>query len=547
MTKARLTKREMTVLLSDVLQQIPPVILKRGLDYYERGLVENVKASGETVTANVQGTESYAVVIDKDWFALASSCSCPYESLCKHVAAVFFALYADYGDPAQLLAEHGTVSRERAGEAFNHDVFLSLTEDQALTQWDAYLEYRLADVVDKRTAYDRDWSRREKRILRRIDELRLAVYPWSASQRLVYVIFAQVVAIRKVLNCLLDSEPGRGSWDFPNEPAFGLAGALTSHLADYVASIEPDELSQIAPQRVDELVLFLRSFLTSTPEHTLIPIQVYQLIWESLLQHATSAIAEAESWFASVTANQGPGVLEGSPGERMPMELSLNETRALTILFVFGGDDLRAQNLLAMSPRVDWEHVATIPASLLRLDAVRRAIVWLRWLEARGNERGQERGHERGNIHFLGEQWLQVGMASEADQDEAVAFIRRHRREHVFLYDQALLAFGHFRTWAEGQLLEGTFPSQLPQNGLRLLEKEDSYLLPIYHQAVERMVAQKNRTAYGHAVRWLKKLRSYYKKQKRVDEWQSFVRRFKAKYSRLRALQEELQRAGIFD
>ena len=72
-----------------------PHILTRGKGYFEEGRVHTLVQDGDQITAQVNGTEEYAVEMDlsggelNDW-----SCSCPYatHSLCKHAAAVLFAV-----------------------------------------------------------------------------------------------------------------------------------------------------------------------------------------------------------------------------------------------------------------------------------------------------------------------------------------------------------------------------------------------------------------------------------------------------------------------
>ena len=70
-------------------------------------------------------------------------------------------------------------------------------------------------------------------------------------------------------------------------------------------------------------------------------------------------------------------------------------------------------------------------------------------------------------------------------------------------------------------------------------------LLPILHQAVDGLIEQKNRVSYKQAVRLLKKLRTIYKKLKRVPEWEAFIDKLLKRYKRLRAFQEECVRAKL--
>ncbi|MEC0213863.1 hypothetical protein P4H70_33625, partial [Paenibacillus ehimensis] len=93
------------------------------------------------------------------------------------------------------------------------------------------------------------------------------------------------------------------------------------------------------------------------------------------------------------------------------------------------------------------------------------------------------------------------------------------------------------------QLSNRVSPLDLYSLDLQTVEKHDpSLMLPLFHQAVERCIAEKNRTAYKNAVRLLKKLHTLYKKLNRSNDWDDFIYRLAMKYSRLRALQEELRK-----
>ncbi len=71
-------------------------IVSRGKRYFKTGLVRNLQISNNFISANVHGTEKYAVVITfNEILETASmSCSCPYFEVdnCKHIVAVIYKL-----------------------------------------------------------------------------------------------------------------------------------------------------------------------------------------------------------------------------------------------------------------------------------------------------------------------------------------------------------------------------------------------------------------------------------------------------------------------
>ncbi|MED1569051.1 SWIM zinc finger family protein [Bacillus paramycoides] len=77
-------------LLKDITKWIPKYIIDRGYEYYEEGHVEDVEIHDKKVFAFVTGNAgNYEVIIDLEDFT-ESSCECPYENYCKHMAAAVY-------------------------------------------------------------------------------------------------------------------------------------------------------------------------------------------------------------------------------------------------------------------------------------------------------------------------------------------------------------------------------------------------------------------------------------------------------------------------
>ena len=81
---------------SEWRQLFPDRMVRRGLDYYEKGLVGQLEQDGDAVRALVRGTRDYQVELALEGTLIADwRCTCPYGgdgTPCKHLAAVFFAL-----------------------------------------------------------------------------------------------------------------------------------------------------------------------------------------------------------------------------------------------------------------------------------------------------------------------------------------------------------------------------------------------------------------------------------------------------------------------
>ncbi|WP_239094007.1 SWIM zinc finger family protein [Bacillus sp. B15-48] len=113
-------------------------------------------------------------------------------------------------------------------------------------------------------------------------------------------------------------------------------------------------------------------------------------------------------------------------------------------------------------------------------------------------------------------------------------------------YEDFLFMKSQYDKWAELYTYANFDSFSVPNDKLKIVQKEaPEVLLPILHQAVAQLIEQKNRPSYKQAVRLLKKLRTVYKKLKRVPEWETFMQKLIAKYKRLRAFNEECVRGKL--
>lgn len=82
-------------------------ILRRGFDYFKANKVKVIYKSGSIYEALVKGTNEYKVTVDMTGDEYRLSCTCPYESHCKHEAAVLYCLKND-----SVKVKEGTLKNE---------------------------------------------------------------------------------------------------------------------------------------------------------------------------------------------------------------------------------------------------------------------------------------------------------------------------------------------------------------------------------------------------------------------------------------------------
>ncbi|WP_187119468.1 SWIM zinc finger family protein [Bacillus testis] len=114
-------------------------------------------------------------------------------------------------------------------------------------------------------------------------------------------------------------------------------------------------------------------------------------------------------------------------------------------------------------------------------------------------------------------------------------------------YSHYLLDHEKFKKWVELYLFSTHADLEyIPSDELKMVaNSEPTLLLPIYTSIVQEKIENKNRQSYKAAVRYLKKIKSIYKKEKQLDVWELYIQKIQSSHTRLRAFQEELKRGKL--
>ncbi len=111
-----------------------------------------------------------------------------------------------------------------------------------------------------------------------------------------------------------------------------------------------------------------------------------------------------------------------------------------------------------------------------------------------------------------------------------------------------LIGRGDYADWVDLQLLVGAELADLDKAGLKTVIKEAPELaLPLLHQGISALIAERNRNSYRRAVRFMKRLRTIYKKLARTEEFERWLDWALSENKRLRAFQEECKKGGLLD
>jgi hypothetical protein len=110
-------------------------------------------------------------------------------------------------------------------------------------------------------------------------------------------------------------------------------------------------------------------------------------------------------------------------------------------------------------------------------------------------------------------------------------------------YGEYLMVIGETERWVELQIIMGYSPELIQRKDLKeviLVQKET--VLPIYHQAIDRLINERTRKSYQSAVKHLKTLRTLYFDLGEEGLFHTYMNQITTVYSRLRAFQEELKK-----
>lgn len=116
----------------------------------------------------------------------------------------------------------------------------------------------------------------------------------------------------------------------------------------------------------------------------------------------------------------------------------------------------------------------------------------------------------------------------------------------VRAYSDFLIDQHRFKDWVALHHRFGSTLDYAESCGMKeVLQEAPDSVLPLYHVLALKEVRERNRHSYKQAVRIWKKMKAAAKKSGKTDYWNNYVIEIQAKYRRLRALQEEIQKGNL--
>ncbi|WP_203363520.1 SWIM zinc finger family protein [Bacillus sp. REN10] len=508
-------------------------IVDDGLELFEHDYVQINMMSEKLISGSVLTDEElYKVALDLE-FPSFSTCSCSEDSWCSHQVAVFLQVYEDVKTTDEWLENWlspKTNLTSIPGVMRASDLLHSrITAEDGPNAWTANIEKQIHKHLSSRTLVSNPYS--IEFAGRQVLETLLKQKPSKREWQPLYELYAHVglfVYMVKLFN-------GK---NIAPEVLFRSGTAFLYYLVEEAADAAASISVHALPFEFDDYIHYLQqetAGMMSTEWHVFAEqrIDLYRYLWNDLFKR--------EAWRKE---------------ERLRLERQLSE-QPNTALFIAYLHQLLLANQLDLFMKTAnkmeedmldyymfWLHDAF---SLKQYEKV-RALLTL--IEQKLEPYLQQLGDSLQCRRFVN--WL----LTYCDRDWLMAkepLLYRSLLERMLPFSYLdlsmyLLNLGQIQEWVELQSWINYDLIELDQVGLKEAQKlapED--VLPLYHHGIDELVSQRNRDSYKKAVRYLKRLRTLYKKLKRTDRWEQYITILLEETKRLRAFQEECRKGKLID
>ncbi|MDE3840270.1 hypothetical protein C0966_13095 [Bacillus methanolicus] len=507
-------------------------IMQKGMILYRQGMVYKMKLEDEAVFASVQDVSPVDVRLDLN-FLEASGCSCPVAGFCRHQLAVFFQAYSNVGSVADWLEEWrqpikekslaSTWGLQKAKDLLKRNAKLVLSYENWIRAFEEsfdsimngkgeprpYVVLELFQVYMKRvkasTPVEREWKTLYELISSVFSFLKLAEVSkkYGHSDEMVNRYY------RHLFHSLIED-----------------AETAIYRLSVHSMPFAFDEFIEKLKDSTGKL-LFVPEFIEYEG------VQLYRVLWTNLFKQSKWREDERSSLTELVKRN-------GS----LPPAIALAHLNMLARKDEDAISELQRFDRDAVPYLIYWLELLTEQKAWKRMTPyVELFILQLsRYMEKLFGY------HKRRDFTNLALDVLAPFCVESSRHDLYERALLQTLPYSYGDYEDFLFRHGRLEKWGELQSYIGFDVRDLPADRIKTVQKEKpEILLPLYHQSVVRNIELKNRANYREAVRHLKKLRTIYKKIKRLEDFERFMAELMKKTKRLRAFQEECKRGKLID
>jgi len=534
------------MLIQNVAQHFNDLTIKRGFQYFKQGFVHQLTMPADgRIEAVVEGNEYYSVRLNLESFS-DNHCNCPVPSNCKHMIATLLE-YANLQERSvhALVNASSAATFKQVVKPLPHAVSSRLAVQNADIQKAEASAKLKAQANQLTTLTISQWYDLFEECIAPLG-MKIPNAPYAQSA------LASIFTIRPELSPVMEQLFGFHAHLFVLTKLVKplQQGHQTNFYMGFQTQVAADDIQELMilsltkelplkaePERlphVTETLTHLRTHMLKEPQNLNYFLEVYIQIWLHWIQ---PNLTDPEIYLTELQHLQSAKDELGTSLSRLSWML------AQSWMHFYLSED---QQAWAMLHAADAAFIVHADHVLPFLKILQRTEQWSRmshWLYEIGPLLSS---HRNNDLHDYWVYWDEtIRHLPEAEVSMWATLVRMLPYTEK-IYEEKLLAHSKWQQWMDYQLSRGREPLDYRVGVFQPIEKNaPELMLPFYHQAVERYIVQKNRDSYKQAVKLLKRLSKLYKKLKQEARFEQFITVFSNRYSRLRALQEELRKGKL--
>ena len=514
--------------------------VQEGLQLYRQGLVDLREESEDSIVAEVQDMTRFKarlnLVSPED-----GSCTCDSRFMCRHQMAAFFYAYSEHASvsewingwdaPKEPIPTDALLQVKRARDLLKEKEEKSVILDKSYPSWRQFVKDTFAMQVEP---YTEEQPYMIENHIQTYFKRLSSQTPMEREWKLLYHFVTQFCTLHLTLRMIQL---------YKNEKQtvrvfYALAVDLIEELHETVQPLS----RQARPFAFDPFVASIKEdvakLLDGNEGLEYEKIDLYREIWTYLF--ATSSWRREElSRVEKASEETYPGTMQRNAFTLAAIHLSLLENQ-----------DQQAVELLHGLKQDACPYIFYWLNLLSDSDDLTRAIPFIEFIN---NQVGAFLGglsdyYQRVDFVRTFTTPITSCCYKLKRTDLLEKFFRATLPHSYWNYANFLFEAGHYKKWVEMHIYSEISIDLISSESIReVISKEPEVMLPLYYHAVQEKVSLKNRPAYKQAVRYLKKIRTIYKKLKREDVFDRYMEYVVDSTKRLRAFQEELKRGKLID
>jgi hypothetical protein len=534
--------------LSDSLgKNLELATVQRGWELYRKQAAISLQQLGSLLKARVRDDNLYEIALDSDFFEI-SSCTCQKKRNCEHMAAAFFLLLELQGvrpesflqmcqskasrssetKPAEKSAEKPAEKPAAAAPTKSNPPqptpkpIRAGNIPKSTDSADSWLQYFEAKAGKSFTVLHMPLGNIVNNAKEKLIHL---ADGWPDELQKIYLFFFYLFIVHKTEQHFQSPRSKANPYSFFNHQHSEIATNYLEKCIEVAQELRAGNAGDVYPEHYKSMIRFLEQHAFPIDRTPVDWLGLYRLLWGGILYRPEWAKRE------QLRLHQALEVKDLHP-----------KRRDFMICAIAHFDFMVNEDKHAIA-RLDKIQYAREPESFYIYVRTRlyrkewdKLLLWMRWLVP-----GLKHVAPSELLDFM-EYWREAADQQDDAQWQAWADIM------ISLFPQSYPYYANYlseqeslREWVDLALYCGHSPLDLYRDDLREVEKEDLHLLlPLYTQAAERYIMQKNRSSYRMAVKMMSSLQAIYKRLKKLDQWQAYYRHIVNQYSRFRAFQEEL-------